>query len=270
MKNIVFFLFAVLLFASCEETIELDLKQTDEVIIIEGLITDQHAFHTIKITTTIPFNTPGKTPRVSGAVVTVSDAEGATMRFLEKELGKYVSEEAFAGKAGETYSMRVEIGDKVFTASETLRPALGFTKVEYRIDEDEKVDPEDEGRFYEVLFYANEPQETEDYYLFKLYRNGIYENGNGDYANVVNDVGLSGTIEGYPVGIYFAQNDTARLEVYNISRRAYRYYLDLNNNVGSDGGMFEGIPANVGTNIEGGALGYFQVSGLTVREIVVE
>ena len=37
MKNIIFPILAALFFASCEETIELDLKQTDEIFIIEGL-----------------------------------------------------------------------------------------------------------------------------------------------------------------------------------------------------------------------------------------
>ena len=87
---------------------------------------------------------------------------------------------------------------------------------------------------------------------------------------MTNDVGLAGKIEGFPLGVYYALGDTARVEMYNISRQAYRYYLDLNNNVGNDGGMFSGQPANVGTNIEGGALGYFQVAGLAAAEIVVE
>jgi len=261
---------ALFLFAACEETIELDLKQTDEVFIIEGSVSSQDTFHTIKITKTVPFGASGQTPRVSDALVTVTDEEGTVFRFEEVEAGLYRSEEAFAGKAGMTYTLRVEVDDRLFIASEKLNPAVGFERLEIALDEDEQEDPEDEGRFYDVLFYAFEPQETEDFYLFKFFRNGEQENGDGAFAAVTNDVGLAGKIEGFPLGVYYALDDTARVEMYNISRQAYRYYLDLNNNIGNDGGMFSGQPANVGTNIEGGALGYFRVAGLAAAEIVVE
>ena len=89
MQKIIIPILALFLFAACEETIELDLKQTDEVFIIEGSVSSQDTFHTVKVSKTVPFGASGQTPRVSDALVTVTDDEGTIVRFEEVEAGLY-------------------------------------------------------------------------------------------------------------------------------------------------------------------------------------
>ncbi len=269
MKNIILLaLFSFTLF-SCEKTVELDLEQTPEATIIEGLVTDQPAGQYIRISRSAGFYDIGENPPVSGAIVSVEDDEGNTYSFVEQSPGYYVPKTPFSGKVGATYTMTARVGEDIYTATEIMNYVPPFDSLRIRIDAEEQADPEDEGRFYEVLVYIKEPQATVDYYLAKFYRNDTIMNWDGAWAFAYDDLLLSEDISNLPVPFYYAKDDVARVEMYAITRECYKYYLDLTNNVNNDGGMFSGQPANLRTNIEGGAIGYFQVSGLAASEIRV-
>ena len=269
MKNILFLaLFSIALF-SCEKTIELDLEQTQEATIIEGLITDQAGRQYIRISRSTGFYDSGQNPAVSGAIVSVEDNEGNVYPFVEQSPGYYVPQTPFSGKVGNTYTMAAQVGETIYSASEVMNYVPPFDSLSIRIDAAEQADPEDEGRFYEVLVYIKEPQATVDYYLAKFYRNDTIQNWDGTWAFAYDDLLLTEDIDNLPAPFYYAKDDLARVEMYAVTHECYKYYLDLNENINTDGGMFSGQPANLRTNIEGGAIGYFQVSGLADTEIRV-
>ncbi|MCB0569665.1 MAG: DUF4249 domain-containing protein [Phaeodactylibacter sp.] len=270
MKNLLFIAFAILAFFSCEKTIELDLGQTEDAVVIEGLVTDKPGKQFIRISKVVPFNGSGQAPAVSGATVAVDDDEGNSYTFVEQQAGYYTPQTDFTGLPGRTYTMHVQAEGITYTASGMMHTLPPFDSLSIRVDEEERADPDEEGRFYEVLVYIDEPQETEDYYLLKFYRNDSLLTDNGSWVYVSSDEFLGGDIDALPIPYYYAQSDVARVEIYAISREGYKYYTDLLNNVSNDGGMFSGYPANVRTNIEGGAIGYFQVSGLSAAELEIK
>ena len=234
-----------------------------------ALITDQADGQYIRISRSMGFYDNGQNPAVSGATVSVEDDEGNTYSFVEQSPGYYVPKAPFTGKVGVTYAMTARVGDELYTASEVMNYVPPFDSLTIRLDAEEQADPGDEGRFYEVLVYIKEPQATVDYYLAKFYRNDTILNWDGTWAFAYDDLLLSEDIDNLPAPFYYAKDDMARVEMYAITRECYKYYLDLTNNVNNDGGMFSGQPANLRTNIEGGAIGYFQVSGLAQAEIQV-
>ena len=270
MKYLSIIILALFFLSSCEESIDFDINQTEELIVIEGLITNQMEFHQIKVSKTNLFNSTAPNPKVSNAAVTVTDSKGTSYRFDEIEPGVYQAIEAFAGEVGETYSMLVDLEGQVYTASETLRPVTTIDALLYAIDEDEMEDPADTGRFYQALIFTREPQETEDFYLFKYFRNDIVENEDGFFVFVTDDTAVDEEVAAWPAPFYYALGDTARVEMYSLTPKAFKHFFDLSVNVTNDGGMFSGQPANVSTNIEGGAIGYFQVSSLESAEVVIE
>ena len=270
MKKLIIPILSFFLLVSCEKTITLDLEQAPPVVVIEGLVTDEFTQHEILISQTNQFSDKGENPKISGATVLVTDDEGGTFYFEEKEAGRYRSIDSFAGVVGRTYTMDIAWGEERYTASETLQPIFPFDSTSIRINLEEQADPEDEGRFYEVLAYLTEPKDRDDWYMVKFFRNGEPETENGTLVYVFDDLALSEEIEALPAPVFYAEGDVARVEFYSLNRRAYKYYFDLANNVNNDGGMFSGQPANVGTNISGDAIGYFQVSGISVVEIEVK
>ena len=261
MKNILFALFALLSLLACEKTIQLDLQQLDGVLIVEGSVNNQYQPQIVKLSKSRPFGSTGKA---------VKDDANREFRFVEKEPGLYVSEQAFAGVAGRTYTLLIESEGKSYTASDKMNNIVDYDSLTYRLDEEEMKDPKDSARFYEVLLFVKEPQETEDFYLFNFYRNGKLENDEGRTIYFSEDKLLNGRIDGLPFPIYYAAQDEAKIEILNISRNAYKFYSDLAANLGNDGGMFSGQPANVYTNLSGGARGYFLVAPVATATLQVD
>ncbi len=280
MKNntlTIFVLFAAsLLFSGCEKTVLLDLAQTEPQIIIEGQVTDVPESNYVKVSRSTGFYNQGTTPRITDAVVSVSDDEGNTFTFNHYEgddpdsAGFYLPDPGFVGVTGRTYTLSVIADGTTFTATDDLRELVEIEKLDYRINEDEQSDPEDPGRFYEMLLWVKEPKETRDYYLFKSYRNGVLEYQNDTDIYFADDELIGENIDGIPLPVFFALGDNARIEVYSLTRAAFVYYRDLQKLLNNDGGLFGTPPANPRGNISGGALGLFQVSAVKSGEVVIE
>ena len=177
MKPYIVFLFITIFLFSCEETIELDLKQTPSRIIIEGLVTNRANYQSVKITRSTDFYGSGKTPRVTDATVTVTDDEGAEHTFIHNprnhpdSAGIYVPETSFTGQIGKTYTLNVAADGQIYQASDMLMSVTPIDSIQFRVNEDQQDDPEEPGKIYELLLYAREPQDEKNYYLFKYYRN---------------------------------------------------------------------------------------------------
>lgn len=274
--NISILLAASLFFTSCEKTIELDIDQTPQRVVIEGYLTDVAEHNYVKVSKTNNFYTTGKTPRVTNATVMVEDSDGNIYNFVHyngqnaDSLGLYFPEVPLAGVAGKTYKLSVTTEGMTYTAEDQLLDLVPMDKLEYRVNEDEKDDPEDAGRFYEVLLFVKEPKETKDYYLFKCYRNDSITYANENEVYYADDELIGEDLDGIPLPVYYAQNDRARVEVYSLTRDAFVYYRDLQKLLTNDGGLFGTPPANPRTNISDGALGFFQVSAIRSDEILIE
>ncbi len=276
------YILPVLVFAtilvSCEETVKLDLKQTPSTVVIEGLVTNREGLQSVKVTMTADFYSTVQTPRVTNAVVTVTDNEGNEYPFIHnpggdsKQDGVYVPEdEDFVGVIGRKYTLTVIANGKTYTASDDLAAVIPIDSLKYRLNEDEAEDPKDFGKAHEVLIFAREPQDETNYYLFKFYRNDSLKYYNDTDIYFSNDEYLAEKIDGIETPIYYAPGDEARVEAYSISRAGYVFYYDLSSILNNDaGGMFGPVPAPPRTNLSNGALGFFQVSAVNDASITIE
>ena len=259
-------------FFACEEVVEIDVNQSPPQLVVDGLLTDEDTFHTVRISTTANFN--GESGQViTGAAVQVRDNMGNIFNYIHNPTGAdsldgmYYSEQKFAGVTGRIYDLEVLINDLTLTASDTLLPITEIDSLVIR--EDPFADPNDEnGRFYQVLLYAAEPQETRDFYYFRFYRDSVIVADNSVFA--FDDEPLGDRLDGLPSPVNFAEGEYASVEIYSLSREQFVFYTDLGNLLNSDGGMFSPPPANPRSNIQGGALGLFQVSGLRRAGLLIE
>ena len=270
MKKTFVYLACLFVLASCEETIPLDLEQTPPLLVIEGLVTNNPDFNYVQLSESSQFYDKGQTPRVSGAEVFVTDGQGRQYAFSETDPGLYKPVEPLIGVVGQTYELTVTTEGKTYRGSETMLPVQPIDSLTHAKVTDVGTDNEDAGRFYELYMYMREPQDQENYYLFKFYRNQEVLDFDGLDIYAFDDEALAGTINGIATPEYYALGDLAKVELFSITRRAFRYYTDLSNTLNNDGGLFSGIPANAISNLEGGAIGYFQVSNIDVEERIIE
>ncbi|MEO1099111.1 MAG: DUF4249 domain-containing protein [Bacteroidota bacterium] len=275
MKNILKILLVFLVVSSCEETIIIDSRQVDPVVIVEGLITDQDQFHYVRVTRTVDFYDTVATEPITDALVFVQDSRSNFRGYSHNPSGNpdlagyYISNEQFAGQVGVEYTVSVTVGDEIYTGKDLLNPVTAIDSLSVDIDEDEFEDPEEEGYFYEVLFYAKEPQDRKDFYLFKFYRNDSLLRDESTDIYFSDDDLLAEEINGIPTAGYYTIGDMAKVEMYSISRIGFLYYNDLTNLLLGDGGFFGSPPVNPRTNITNGGLGFFQTSSVVTDEILI-
>lgn len=277
MKKLSILFIAVVLFG-CEEPYIIDQKQVAPNIVIEGLVTNQMGNHVVKINRTTDFYSKGSTPRVTGAQVEVSDNDGNTFIYQEETPGVYYSENPYQGVEGNLYRLSVIVDGSTYTAEEELPPVTNIDSVTYYLDEEQQRDladqndlnADEEDRIYEVLLYTKEPQETQDYYLFKFYRDGVLFNFDGEDVYYSDDEYLQENIDGVAFNDWYKLGEMAKIEMYSITRNAYLYYNDLDITLNNDGGLFSPLPSNPRSNITNGALGLFQVSAVVTDSVKIE
>jgi hypothetical protein len=276
MRSIIILSFVAFILISCDEPIHLDLDQTPSQIVIEGLVTNKPGYQRVKITRSVDFYGTGKTPRVTDAVVMVKDDLGETVTFFHNpnnhadSAGIYIPITPFTGQIGRIYTLTVNVDGEVFEATDELFSVAPMDSLNYQVNEDEEEDPNEEGKIYELLMYMREPQDQENFYLFKFYRNDslTYYSETDIYTS--DDELLAEELEGVPSPVYYGLNDTSMVEIYSVSRVGYVYYGDLSTILNTDGGMFGPIPASPRTNLSNGALGFFQVSAVNSIGIKIE
>ena len=277
MKNITYLitlLTAIIFFSSCEETITLDLNPISNKVAIDGLLTNKEGLHPVKVSRLASFYDNGKADAISNAKVTISDDLGNVYDYMESnlELGTYNATTAFIGTIGRKYTLNVTVEGKLYQAVDELFPVSPIDSLTWEIDENRRDNPDKDepNRFYNVLLYTQEPPATVDYYLFKFYINDtIYIGHANAEVYYADDRYIQENIDGLEGRTYYEKDEKATFEMYRISRNAYLYYSDLDNNLKNDGGLFSPIPANVRSNISNGGLGLFQVASISSASIIV-
>lgn len=276
MKKLVALIFASVLFWSCDEPVRLDVTQGESRVVIEGQVSNLDGQQYVKVSRSNGFYDSGKSPRITDASVIVKDDAGNEFQFVHNpgnyadSAGYYLPQTSFTGEVGKTYYLMVTIDDEIYEAQDKLFRVSPIDSLAYQIDDDEKEDPEVDGKFYEVLIYAKEPQDTEDYYLFKFYRNDSLKFDFDTDIYFTDDETLGENIDGVSSPIYFAPGDKARCEIFSLSRTAFVFYSDLQSLLNNDGGLFSQPPASSRTNLTNGALGFFQASAIHVSEIEIK
>ncbi|HZB11469.1 MAG TPA: DUF4249 domain-containing protein [Chryseolinea sp.] len=276
MKNLLSLIVVAVVFWSCDEPVHLDVNQAEPQLIIEGQVTNVTGHQYVKITRSAGFYDSGKTPRVIDATVLVRDDVGNEFSFIHNpgnqadSAGYYLPQTPFVGEIGRTYKLEATVDGQLYEATDRLFYVTPIDSLAYRLDEEEQEDPEVYGKFYEVMIYAKEPQETKDYYLFKFFRNDSLKTDFDTDIYFTDDETLGENIDGVSSPIYFAPGDRARCEIYSISRDAFVFYSDLQSLLNNDGGLFSQPPSNSRSNISNGALGFFQTSALHTSEIEIK
>lgn len=277
MRQRLFYIISVLatiIFAACEEIITIDINQAPAQLVIDGLVTSEDTIHKVRITRSADFigNESGD---VANAIVEVSDNQGNVFNYTHNPegydslQGYYFSDQKFGGQEFAIYQLKVTVDNRTYSASDTLRPITAIDSLSIKVDDDAVEDPENEGKIYQVLLYASEPQETIDFYYFKFYRDSLIEDGDNN-VYVFDDKVLGSSLDGLPSPILFREGELASVEIYSLTREQFVYFIDLANILNSDGGMFSPPPANPRSNISAGALGLFQVSGISRASILID
>ena len=276
MKNISFLnkafilLFTLVSFSSCEEVIDLPLKGADSpALIVQAELVDVEGYSFVDLGETLDFYDPSEEPKVSGAIVSVTDQDGNKMDFLENQhqKGRYLPKDPnYVGVVGNTYNLRIEYKGNIFTSQSKIYRVANIDSLQIRFIPESRF--QDQG--YYLYFYAKEPQDTQDYYFWRNYRNDTLNYEDAGDLTFASDQGIGEDIDGFQFPFLYDAGDTVRLEQYSITKETFDFYSDLQNVAFNDGGLFSPPPVNPRTNIKGkNVLGVFMTSSMVMETIYV-
>lgn len=252
-KSYIYYLVIVILMASCSEVVDVDLPQAADKVVIEGYVTNQQDSSYISLTKSVSYYSLSPIPKITNAFVMVNSDT-----FFHTIDGIYKPHSPYSGVPGVTYNLKVKYEGNEYTAISTLNELIKIDSVfTFLYHEKELIAPEG----YSISFnftFANPNQYT---YFRDGFKNDLITKGRDSiYGQVVTFDSKNakyGMMMPFDVPFLRLQpNDTALLYFRSCDLNAFNYYNAINESSRS-GSPFSTPPANLPTNIRGGAIGFF-------------
>jgi hypothetical protein len=258
----------LLVFSSCEEVIDIELKDADQVLVIEGNVSNTETTHFVSISKTVPFSSNSTDNPQSGAIVKIleeivsgSNNSGVTVKaeraFTEVSPGLYQINN-YRASPGRKYILTVELENKSYQASSIMPAPISIDSIGTVTDsffgEDQKT----------VSVVFQDPPNEKNYYRYLLTVNGKLITDVFAYNDKFND-GKTVQRNLYNEDLDLFRDDTVWVEQQCVDEAVYNYFNGIqSNNPGS------AAPANPISNFSNGALGYFSAYGVTRASTVIE
>lgn len=295
-------LFVLLLLGGCITEYIPDIKEEKELLVVEGLISDQNQSNIIKLSTSVPLGERIDASPLSGCSVSISDNLGNSYSLWEKNKGIYLTDSTvFRGIRGRFYTLHIAVPNGYFfTRYESypveMKPVPPIDSVYYeKTLIKEAVGKQDPIEGCQIYLDTHDPENNTEFYRFdyretwKLRLKADVPNQVCWITNISPDIVVESTasyneyrFKHYP--ITYISNMTDRLVTrysilvnqYSLTEKEFNYWKKLKNVTVSVGGLHDIIPASIPSNIyciehpEEKVLGYFSVSAMSSQRIYID
>tara|TARA_B100000809_G_C15100574_1_gene516753 strand:+ start:1032 stop:1820 length:789 start_codon:yes stop_codon:yes gene_type:complete len=245
LKAIFFTLFISIVFITCEKEIDLDLKESPELFVIEGIVHDNLGDNLVALSKTRTYDNNGAIEIVSGASVKITDNLGTVYSLYEITPGVY-TDSTLLGVSGRSYNLDVNINGNIISASSVMSPRIEIDSLTY--DEIPNFGGDDELE-YSILCHFTDPLNVINFYRMKSFLGDDQLDG---YVNW-NDDAIDGTSTGLPVfNVTYLAGEYATIQLLSVDEPNFRYFVGLA--LSQEGE----VPGNPESNLIGeNAVGYF-------------
>lgn len=280
--------FSALGISSCEDVIDLEIKDGVTQLVIDAWLTDKEEPQVIKLTLSQGYFDNSGVRSAQGAIVTVFEEDSTAHNFLDvNNDGNYILQGTNFLEVGEQYALYVNYQGSEFISISQNRPvptidSLVFEKFTF------PVAPPDGGPTsgFFAEFYAKDFDGVGDTYWIRNKKNDTLRNDPGDLsiaydASFSPGAGSDGLTFILPIrqsindGL-LQHGDNVEVELWSITNEAYLYLFQIRQE-SANGGIFAVPPANIPTNIvnrdansEDKALGFFGISSVSTFAATVD
>lgn len=263
-RNITYLILLLLMLAStlnsCTERIDIELEEGSIKLAVEGYIAPNDNKNYIRLTESANYFANEPAPTISNAVIELNDGTN-TFMLQEDALqpGMYMFPDTFNAIQEHTYDVKINLAEEVggyldYTSSAympRLSDDIDSISVEYNTNFE----------FWMVRLYALEPPGP-DYYMFNALRNDTLITDTISDVSIVDDELFDGNYMNGVTVMGFGKDDLTpgdklTLILSNISEDYYNYIIEVQSELNPNVPIFSGPPANVRSNINNGAVGYF-------------
>ncbi|MFN8259244.1 MAG: DUF4249 domain-containing protein [Bacteroidales bacterium] len=295
-------LFMVLIFKSCITQFIPESNEVEDLLVVEGLITNQNEKNTIKLSRSLPLGLKSEARPFWGCDVFIMDNLGNSYHLNETNLGVYVTDSSsFIGIPGRIYTLKIITNlpghNKTYESYPVeMKPVPLVDSLFY---EKNVIKPKD-GNYPGIdgcQIYLNTHDQTDNcrYFRWDFEETWILrllwpvENMKCWVSDRSNSIHIKSTltmeqnvINRFP--IHYISNETDRLKrkysilvnQYSMSEEEFNYWQDLQNLSVKVGGLSDLVPYTVPGNIkciekpDEKVLGYFSVSAKSSKRIYIE
>jgi hypothetical protein len=294
-------LFSILLVSSCITQFVPVIQEEKELLVVQGLITDQPGCDTIKLTKSLPLGEKSAARPVSGCIVSITDDLGSIVYLSQPEEGIYVTPEVFQAKAGRSYTLHITANSEFNNLSYEsipmlLKPVPPIDSLYY----EKKVIKNPDGFFKgveecQIYLDTHDPSNNCRFYrwdysetwmlrlLFDVPNHICWLSEKSDVVYIETTKAFSeDRIKRRPVIYISNQSDRLKTKYsilvnqYSLNEDEYLYWEKIQNITDKVGGLYDLIPASVPSNIrciespEEKVLGYFSVSSKASKRIFIK
>src|SRR5664279_3888002 len=300
-KQIIIFLLILLILPGCIAKFIPAVNENKEVLVVQGLITDQPETDTIKLSKSIPFGRLSDASPVTGSIVTISDDQGNRYSLLETKTGIYITDaSSFRGVPGRFYTLHVSTRGDINLNYESSPVEMMAVPAIDSLYYDKVVVEQPFESFKgidacQIYLDTHDPSNNCKYYrwdfsetwevrlLFEVPNQICWISDNSHYINIKRTAAFDeARITRLPIN--YITNVTDRLRTkysilvnqYSINEDEYNYWEKIQNVSVQVGGLYDVIPASIPSNIqcienpEEKVLGYFSVSAKSSKRIFIQ
>jgi hypothetical protein len=253
----------VLLAASCQKIVKLNLKNSASQVVIQGEVTDTTGPYTVTLNRSEGFYQENNFSPITDASVQITDNTGFTDTLLESAPGVYNTQK-LQGVPGNSYNLIVEIGDTSYSGVSTMPQPVALDSISFQVTNDRQgqsnitayanfQDPASVSNYYQFLLYINDSLFTQDIFVYSD------RLSNGKYTSYA--LRMDST--------YLNPGDQIQVKMYCIEEGIFNYFRQLD--ISNSGGAFNttASPANPTTTLSNNALGYFSAHTTRSKTTVV-
>jgi hypothetical protein len=302
--NTIKILSVLLLFSSCITQFVPETTETQELLVVEGLLTDQPEPNIVKLSKSMPLGKKSNVIPLSSCTVYITDDLGNTTSLYQTEPGTYATDPSiFRGIVGRKYTLKIFTNgsmpggysyqslpmemkpvppiDSLYYEKLLLQPPVGALPSQegckIYIDTHDEAD--------NCKFYRWDYSETWEFRLPFSYpvNTTCWFTAGSSAINVKNTSILSeNLIIGFP--LIYINNESDRLKEkysilvnqYSVSQDEFDYWEKLQNFTEEVGSLYDIVPSSIPSNIScienpaEMALGYFSVSARASKRLMID
>ncbi len=293
-----------LIFAGCITQFVPETKEDPNLLVVEGLITDQPEANIVKLSKSMPLGKMATVKPLTGCTVSLKDDSGNTFMLTESETsGTYLTDPAtFQGVVGRRYTLHINTNNATAThysyesVPMEMRAVPAIDSLYYeKVVVREKTGSSGPQDACQVYLNTHDPQGKCRYYRWNYTETWKFEvpymvtnsicwiTSDSKEIIIKNTTGLSeDRVTRFP--LKFISNETDRLNMrysilvnqYSVSEDELTYWRELQTISQKVGGLYDIIPSSVPGNIfcienpGEQVLGYFSVSARTSKRIYID
>jgi hypothetical protein len=242
---------------SCEKEIDLDLDESAQLFVIEGIVHDSLGDNFVLLSKTRPYDNNNAIEKVTNAIVQIKDGTGSVYTLTQTSPGHYTNA-SLNGTSGRTYELIVNIDGEKITATSYMNPRVEIDSLSY------SEDPAfgDDEPSYSILCHFTDPLNVVNFYRMKSFLEDDQIDG---YVNW-NDDAIDGVSTGLPVfNASYEAGEVAIIQLLAVDETNFRYFTALELSQEGD------VPGNPTTNLSGDkAVGYFGAYAKSQASLLIE